>query len=166
MRAYYHVEVSPGEAAAAMPAAMPAAVPEAMQVAVPDASSPFAAAPGGTPQAAAAPPPLPDAPPLGAPVEAISTAPSMSFNALEEEAGAPTEELPAPGASMPFAAAPLPPAGAATIETFVKDDPADLPSADATDPSASTANVVDPATEEIVPAPPSGRRSMGFFARS
>jgi hypothetical protein len=91
----------------------------------------------------------------------------MSFNALEEEASTPTEELPAPTASMPFAAAPLPPAGGgSSIETFVKDDPADLPSADANDPSPVDPTVVDPTTEEVVPSPPSGRRSMGFFARS
>jgi hypothetical protein len=159
MRAYYHVEVSGADAVVAAQEPAPASVP--------DPGSPFAAAPGGQPQVAATPPPLPDAPPLGAPLEAASAAPSMSFNALEEEASTPTEELPAPTASMPFAAAPLPPAGGgSSIETFVKDDPADLPSADANDPSPVDPTVVDPTTEEVVPSPPSGRRSMGFFARS
>jgi len=159
MRAYYHVEVSGADAA--VPAQEPA------PASVPDPGSPFAAVPGGEAQLPATPPPLPDAPPLGAPLEAATAAPAMSFNALEEEAGAPTEELPAPMASMPFAAAPLPPAGGgSSIETFVKDDPAELPAADASDPSVVDPNVVDPTTEEVVPSAPSGRRSMGFFARS
>jgi hypothetical protein len=55
----------------------------------------------------------------------------------------------------------------AIAETFVKDHPADLPpAADSTEPPHIDPNVVDPTTEEVVPAPPSGRRSMGFFARS
>jgi hypothetical protein len=166
MRAYYHVEVSGAEAAAP---AQPAA-PEAVS----DAASPFGSSPGAPvtePQPAVAadtPPPLPDSPPMGSPL-AASPAPAMSFNAMEEEAAAPLEATAAPVANLPFAAAPLPPTGgmAPIAETFVKDDPADLPPpADVAEPAPVDPTVVDPTTEEVVPAAPTGRRSMGFFARS
>jgi hypothetical protein len=161
MRAYYHVEVAGGEPSP--PAQAPVSEPVA------EAASPF----GHVPEAptdeapaapAAAPPPLPDAPPFGAPLEPVSPTSGMSFNAMEEEATAPL-------ANVPFAAAPLPPASPSIPETFVKDEPMDLPApADAADAAAEPMpidpSVVDPTTEEVVPAPPTGRRSMGFFARS
>jgi hypothetical protein len=138
LRAYYHVEVSSGDAAPAQPPA----------------------APSGSDT----PPPLPaDAPAMDA-----APTPSMSFNALEEEASAPGSQPP-PADAVPFAAAPLPPpGGAGPIETFVKDAPSDFaaPAEDATESAPVDPNVVDPTVEEVVPAATSGRRSMGFFARS
>ncbi|HVT65715.1 MAG TPA: hypothetical protein VHD81_11210 [Mycobacteriales bacterium] len=164
MRTYYHVEVSGGETSASDPASDPAA---------PDPAAPFGATPPAPPAGFLEPamatnaPPLPDAPPLGTAFDAGTPAPSMSFNALEEEATAPLEDMPAPVASVQFAAAPLAPAGGASItETFVKDDPADLPApADSAEAAPVDPNVVDPTTEEVVPSA-TGRRSMGFFARS
>ncbi|HVV74674.1 MAG TPA: hypothetical protein VHC43_01465 [Mycobacteriales bacterium] len=181
-RAYYHVEVAGAPVTDATPTDATATDPFA--------ASPAPAAPDAQPAPLpTSPPPLPEpatvgldalpaapvvAPPYGAPVETGSAVPAMSFNALEEEATTPSYEMPAPVASVPFAAAPLPPppAGLASIsETFVKDDPADLPPpADASPGSAADApvdpSVVDPTVEEVAPASPPGRRSMGFFARS
>jgi hypothetical protein len=138
LRAYYHVEVAAGDGAPAQLTASESA------------------------------PPLPtDAPAMDA-----APTPSMSFNALEEEASAPGGQMPPPppADAVPFAAAPLPPAGGAgPIETFVKDAPSDFgaPAAeDSVEPAAVDPNVVDPTVEEVVPAATSGRRSMGFFARS
>ncbi|MGN6475459.1 MAG: hypothetical protein ACTHK4_17685 [Mycobacteriales bacterium] len=132
LRAYYHVEVSGSETAAA------------------SAAAPLAPAPSTPP------------PPPGAPVAAESPTPALSFHALEE-ASAPV----ASPAAVPFAAAPLPPATDTAPETFVRDEPAELPPADhgADEPAAVDPNVVDPTVEEVVPVP-TGRRSMGFFARS
>lgn len=114
---------------------------------------------------AAAPPepaPVTPPPPASAPPAADSPTPALSFNALEQ-ASAPVAP---PAAAVPFAAAPLPPARDTAPESFVTDEPAELPSAaDGTaEPSAINPNVVDPTVEEVVPVP-TGRRSMGFFAR-
>jgi hypothetical protein len=146
LRAYYHVEVS-GGGATTTPAAPP------------------------TP---AAPDALPPAPFMSTPAPAAADsnpAPGMSFNALEE-ASTPQEQLPPPATSVPFAAAPLPPpSDPAPADAFVKDEPAPVPPpTDAhqegeADSTPVDPNVVDPTVEEVVPVP-TGRRSMGFFARS
>lgn len=177
-RTYYHVEVSSPDAPGAPPAAAPAAgVPEQAPEPAP-APPPMPttyAAP--EPPAAAEPEPAfgaatPDAPPPMTPPMEAAAAPPMSFNALEQEASSPHDEVPPPMASVPFAAAPLPPpTGVAPVETFVKDDPAETSvpadaNAETTGPPAIDPNVVDPTTEEVVPSVPTGRRSMGFFARS
>jgi hypothetical protein len=155
-RAYYHLEVSAGD-----PATAPAATVTAPPSAPPAMPEPPAAMP-------ATPPPLPEQPVFAAPVDNGSPAPAMSFNALEQEATAPLDQLPAPVASMPFAAAPLPPpTGVSPItETFVKDDPLGAPAPTDAEAVAVDPTVVDPTVEDVVPAAPSGRRSMGFFARS
>ncbi|HVS67633.1 MAG TPA: hypothetical protein VHE56_03710 [Mycobacteriales bacterium] len=154
MRAYYHVEVSAGDAPAAADAA--ATAPPAAPPALPE---PVAASSDG-------PPPLPpEMPPYGS---SLDPTPTMSFHALEEQATAPLDQMPAAGADVPFAAAPLPPPVASPItETFVKDGPADLPPPPAEAEAAGMdPNVVDPTVEEVTPAAATGRRSMGFFARS
>ncbi len=160
MRAYYHVEVTAADAGSAAPAPQAASAPagaEPDQVAAPEPSS------------AVTPPPLPPpTPPADAPFQTVPAAPAMSFNALEQEASAPAAPADPPAGSVPFAAAPLPPTGAPITETFVKDDPPVVPApSDGEEPAVAVdPNVVDPTTEEVVPAAPPGRRSMGFFARS
>ncbi|HWC35368.1 MAG TPA: hypothetical protein VG650_11125 [Mycobacteriales bacterium] len=159
LRAYYHVEVSTGDGASAAQSTTPAADAPPSPL---DAAEPAPAAPAAD---------TPDTPPLGSPLAPDSPTPAMSFNALEEEATGPLVQVPAPTAGMPFAAAPLPPASdvAPLPETFVKDDPADAPppiTSDHTSHVAGDPSIVDPTTEEVVPTPPTGRRSMGFFARS
>lgn len=115
--------------------------------------------PGTEPQADPAPAavaePVEAAPVDAAPVDAAPV------EAAPVEA-APVEAAPAPVATSPFAT-PTP------VEPFVPEPAAPLeavPAAEAAPvaPAAETAPV-DPSVEEVVPIP-SGRRSMGFFARS
>jgi hypothetical protein len=171
LRAYYHVEISEAERAAAElapPEAAPAdvdagAVPTDTSFAAMEAAAATAepeppafdryAIPEPPQVDDATPPPLPSAPP---------SAPSYGEPLPADTFAAP--EPPAPPA-MPFVAGPtasrpLPP------EAFVKDEPLDLP-ADAAEPiTPIDPSIVDPTVEEVIPEPPSGRRSMGFFARS
>jgi hypothetical protein len=134
-RAYYHVEVPPGEVAPAYveaPAPVISAVPtapaEAVVVGAPVAADPFpeAPAPVAVPEPAVSAEPVLEAEPVAEPAAVI----------VEQPSGPPAEAVPAE-----------------VVEPQVAE----------VAPEAQP--VVDPSVEEVVPAA-SGRRSMGFFARS
>ena len=93
------------------------------------------------------------------------TPPPLPEQAASAEAPAATErpsDAPDSGyvAGRPFAAAPPVPQSASADEAPLAETASD--SGPITEPAPVDPNVVDPTVEEVVP---SGRRSMGFFAR-
>lgn len=153
LRAYYHVEIS--DAARAAQAAQAAQ------------SAPPAQADAAIAPPEAAPPPLPDGAPSGfdryaIPPDAVPT----DADATETEDPVSTPE----SSDRMFVTGPLATAPAAPPAAFVKGDATDATSEQAVaapePPPVIDPSVVDPTVEEVVPTVPTGRRSMGFFARS
>jgi hypothetical protein len=141
-RAYYHVEVpadeSPdSEVAAAAPVEVPAEVPVAVLAEVPAQAEPTTPAMAPTPFAPA---------PEPAPVADVHVAEPV----VEESV---PEAEPFPAAVEPAAVAEVEPSGPP------------VEAADGSAPPLDAQPVVDPSVEDVVPVP-TGRRSMGFFARS
>jgi hypothetical protein len=147
LRAYYHVEISRDGSRGAPGTTSSEAAPAATAPAAEGGADMFR-------------PPTPTQRDV-APDEALP-----SDEAPTEETMAPVERLPAmdmPFVAGPTAARPAPP------ETFVKDEPSDAfedsTLASAEHPHVIDPSIVDPTVEEVMPVP-TGRRSMGFFARS
>lgn len=157
-RAYYHVEVPAGSE----PVESPVDSPES-EVAQPDSAQAELAPVDSAPYPDA---PVAEAPAADAPAEpaAVPSHPSEFAAPIEapaEAAEAPVTTSPAPIVATPFADAPpvAAPAPQVPVDAFVKDAPLE-----ATDAPAEETHT-DPSVEEVVPIP-TGRRSMGFFARS
>jgi hypothetical protein len=164
-RAYYHVEVPADElpdaaVAAVAPVEVPVEMPAAIVTEVPAQVAPAASSLPPTPFAPAPEPVLADAAVTQAPmaeaalVEAVTAEAAAPESAVAESSPEETSEVePFPASVEPVAVAEAEPSG---------------PPMEAADASASPLDgqqVVDPSVEEVVPVP-TGRRSMGFFARS
>jgi hypothetical protein len=91
---------------------------------------------------------------------APAEAPVEGTAAAEPEPAEPAPMSPPPFVDAPAAIVPAP-AAAPAVETPAEAPAAEPPAAEEAEPHP----VVDPSVEEVVPVP-SGRRSMGFFARS